>query len=141
LARADDHPLKGVALVIGESDYATLHKLDNPKRDARAMDDMLDSLGFSVDRVLDGDANKLRAEIADFIAEAKSADVALIYLDLSPIRWPDHQSHGLASWFVQVHSDSASPLASCQPCSVASAIACSAFSHRASARRKRTSSR
>ena len=79
LARADDHPLKGVALVIGESDYATLHKLDNPKRDARAMDDMLDSLGFSVDRVLDGDANKLRAEIADFIAEAKNADVALIY--------------------------------------------------------------
>jgi len=40
---AQDHPLKGVALVIGESDYATLQKLDNPKRDARAMDDMLDS--------------------------------------------------------------------------------------------------
>ena len=78
-AWADDRPLKGVALVIGESDYATLQKLDNPKRDARAMDDMLDSLGFSVDRVLDGDAKKLRAEIADFVDEAKDADVALVY--------------------------------------------------------------
>jgi uncharacterized caspase-like protein len=75
---ADDKPLKGVALVIGESDYAALQKLDNPKRDARAMDDMLDSLGFSVDRVLDGDAKKLRAEIADFVDEAKDADVALV---------------------------------------------------------------
>src|SRR3954464_15216605 len=79
LVFAQDHPLKGVALVIGESDYGTLNKLDNPKRDARAMDDMLDSLGFSVDRVLDGDAKKLRAEIADFIVEAKDADVALVY--------------------------------------------------------------
>ena len=78
-ARADEHPLKGVALVIGESDYDTLQKLDNPRHDARAMDDMLDQLGFSVDRVLDGDAKKLRAEIADFIAQAKDADVALVY--------------------------------------------------------------
>ena len=79
LALAQDHPLKGVALVIGESNYDTLQKLDNPKRDARAMDDMLDSLGFSVDRVLDGDAKKLRQEIADFVVEAKDADVALVY--------------------------------------------------------------
>ena len=76
---AQDHPLKGVALVIGESDYATLQKLDNPKRDARAMDDMLDSLGFTVERVLDGDARKLRSEIADFVEGAKDADVALVY--------------------------------------------------------------
>src|SRR5215470_12700412 len=79
VAWAQDHPLKGVALVIGESDYVALNKLDNPKRDARAMDDMLDELGFSVDRVLDGDAHKLRQEIEDFVAEAKDADVALVY--------------------------------------------------------------
>jgi uncharacterized caspase-like protein len=78
-AFAQDHPLRGVALVIGESDYATLRKLDNPKRDARAIDDMLDSLGFTVDRVLDGDARKLRAGIADFVDEARDADVALVY--------------------------------------------------------------
>ncbi|HVY51784.1 MAG TPA: caspase family protein, partial [Devosia sp.] len=79
-ARPDDaRPLRGVALVIGESDYDTLQKLDNPKRDARAMDDMLDRLGFSVDRVLDGDAHRLREAIVDFAAEAKGADVALVY--------------------------------------------------------------
>ena len=53
-------PLKGVALVIGESGYAELPALDNPKRDARAMDDLFDELGFSVDRVLDADGDKLR---------------------------------------------------------------------------------
>jgi uncharacterized caspase-like protein len=79
LAFAQDHPLKGVALVIGESSYETLHTLDNPKRDARAMDDMLDKLGFTVDRVLDADAGKLRQEILNFIDGAKGADVALIY--------------------------------------------------------------
>jgi uncharacterized caspase-like protein len=79
LASAQDHPLRGVALVIGESNYDTLQKLDNPRRDARAMDDMLDSLGFAVDRVLDGDAKKLRQEIAGFVEEAKDADVALVY--------------------------------------------------------------
>ncbi|MEO6012928.1 MAG: caspase family protein [Devosia sp.] len=71
--------LHGVALVIGESDYEGLQKLDNPKRDARAMDDLLDNLGFAVDRVLDGDAKKMRDQIADFVAEAKDADVALVY--------------------------------------------------------------
>ena len=79
LAFAQDHPLKGVALVIGESNYDTLHKLDNPKRDARAMDDMLDSLGFKVDRVLDADTNALRQAIGNFVDDAKGADVALIY--------------------------------------------------------------
>lgn len=79
LVFAQDHPLNGVALVIGESSYETLHTLDNPKRDARAMDDMLDSLGFKVDRVLDADANKLREELLAFIEGAKGADVALIY--------------------------------------------------------------
>ncbi len=78
-AVAADHPLKGVALVIGEDDYAALQKLDNPKRDARAMDDMLDSLGFTVDRVLDGDRPKLWRRSSDSSAEAKGADVALIY--------------------------------------------------------------
>jgi len=78
-ALAQDHPLKGVALVIGEDDYAAITKLDNPKRDARAMDDALDALGFTVDRVIDGDRAKLTAAISEFAAEAKGADVALVY--------------------------------------------------------------
>src|SRR3569833_777522 len=79
LALAQDHPLKGVALVIGESSYETLHTLDNPKRDARAMDDMLDTLGFKVDRVLDADANKQHKKQQSNNDETKGADVALIY--------------------------------------------------------------
>lgn len=104
IAHADEtRPLKGVALVIGESDYAGLQKLDNPRRDARAMDDMLDSLGFSVDRLINGDARKLRQEIDDFIDEAKGADVALVY----------YSGHGIeaggSDFLVPVDADLSSP--------------------------------
>ena len=71
--------LRGVALVIGQSDYAMLGDLPNPRQDARALDDLLDDLGFDVSRVLDGDADELREEIADFITDAAAADVALVY--------------------------------------------------------------
>ncbi len=98
-----EQPLRGVALVIGESDYSSIRKLDNPKRDARAMDDMLDALGFSVDRVLDGDAKKLRQAIADFVDEAKDADVALVY----------YSGHGIeaggSDFIVPVDADLTSP--------------------------------
>jgi len=98
-----EQPLRGVALVIGESDYSTIRKLDNPKRDARAMDDMLAALGFSVDRVLDGDARKLRQAIADFVDEAKDADVALVY----------YSGHGIeaggSGFIVPVDADLSSP--------------------------------
>ncbi len=71
--------LRGVALVIGESDYADLPDLANPERDARAMDELLGDLGFEVSRVLDGDADRLRDRIAEFVADAAKADVALVY--------------------------------------------------------------
>jgi uncharacterized caspase-like protein len=103
IAIGQDHALKGVALVIGESDYEALQKLDNPKRDARAMDEMLDRLGFSVDRVLDGNARKLREEIADFVEEAKGADVALVY----------YSGHGIeadgADYLVPTDTDLSTP--------------------------------
>src|SRR5262245_36177345 len=38
LGAVADEPLRGVALVIGESDYGALADLANPERDARAMD-------------------------------------------------------------------------------------------------------
>ena len=74
-----DGPLRGVALVIGESEYDALPDLDNPERDARALDDLLGDLGFDVNRVLDGDAEELGEEIADFVEDAAEADVALVY--------------------------------------------------------------
>src|SRR5690606_23287623 len=98
-----DGPLRGVALVIGESDYDVLGDLDNPERDARALDDLLGDLGFDVNRVLDGDAEELRDEIGDFIEDAAEADVALIY----------YSGHGVElggrNYLVPVDTDLTSP--------------------------------
>ena len=103
-AVAQDHPLKGVALVIGESKYdGLLPALSNPRNDARAMDDLLSDLGFDVTRVLDGDKHKLDSEIADFEAAAQDADVALVY----------YSGHGIeaggADYLVPVDADLSSP--------------------------------
>jgi hypothetical protein len=72
--------LHGVALVIGESDYDSdaLRDLGNPKSDARAMDELLGSLGFDVDRALDDNRADLVDDIQRFLRDAKDADVALI---------------------------------------------------------------
>src|SRR5690348_4515290 len=79
-ALADDKPLHGVALVIGESKYGNgFAALTNPRNDARAIDELLGNLGFDVTRVLDGDEKKLTSAIENFIDDAKGADVALIY--------------------------------------------------------------
>ena len=71
--------LRGVALVIGQADYESLNDLGNPLNDARAMDDLLSDLGFDVTRVLDRGGERLKREIEDFVADAKGADVALVY--------------------------------------------------------------
>jgi len=78
-AWAADAALRGVALVIGESKYEALTPLPNPTQDARAIDDLLNDLGFDVERVLNADADRLRDAIADFIEDAEDADVALVY--------------------------------------------------------------
>ncbi len=71
--------LRGVALVIGESKYEMLGELANPNQDARDIDDLLNDLGFDVDRVLNADAEELREAIDDFVEDAADADVALVY--------------------------------------------------------------
>ncbi len=78
-AAAAEAQLKGVALVIGQSEYTDLAQLPNPENDARALDDLLDGLGFEVTRVLNADAEELAEELAEFAEEAASADVAVIY--------------------------------------------------------------
>ncbi len=78
-ANAADHPLHGVALVIGESKYQQLPVLTNPNKDARDIDRLLGDLGFDVDRVLNADGDELRDAIKRFTDEAKDADVALVY--------------------------------------------------------------
>src|SRR4051794_4707447 len=79
-ARAEgDKQLRGVALVIGESDYENIPKLTNPEHDARAIEEMLDSLGFETDVSNDRDARKLKRDLESFVEDAEGADVAIIY--------------------------------------------------------------
>jgi uncharacterized caspase-like protein len=79
LPAAAQEPLRGVALVIGQSEYEGLPALRNPENDANALDDLLGRLGFDVTRVLNADAEKLGRELEDFAEDAAGADVALVY--------------------------------------------------------------
>ena len=78
-AQADDKPLKGVALVVGQSAYAHLAPLANPVNDARAIDRLLSDLGFEVVTVVNGDHKKLARSLQRFAEDAAEADVALLY--------------------------------------------------------------
>ncbi len=72
-------PLKGVALVIGQSKYQHLPELSNPNNDARAVEKLLSDLGFSTNLQDDRSARRLRRDLEDFVEDATGADVALIY--------------------------------------------------------------
>lgn len=72
-------PLKGIALVIGQSDYEHLDKLPNPARDARQIEELLNRLGLDTDMVENRDARRLRRDFDGFLEDADGADVALVY--------------------------------------------------------------
>jgi len=78
-ASAQDKPLKGVALVIGQSAYESLAPLANPGNDARAVAGLLASLGFEVSTLTDADTARLSKGIDRFAEDAEGADVALLY--------------------------------------------------------------
>lgn len=78
-ALAQDKPLRGVALVVGLSDYSSMPDLKNPANDAAAISDMLTRLGFEVTTARDSDRATLTTQIAAFETAAASADVALVY--------------------------------------------------------------
>lgn len=68
-----------VALVLASEDYRTIRKLDNPVNDARAMETLLESLGFEVWLETDRDLKRMRRALEDFRADAAGADVALVF--------------------------------------------------------------
>ncbi len=79
-ARAEEaRPLKGVALVIGQSAYRYLPALPNTGNDARAITQLLSGLGFEARSVADRDAVKLRRDLERFAEDAEGADVAVLY--------------------------------------------------------------
>lgn len=79
LQAAEAKDLKGVALIIGQSQYEHIAALPNPANDARDMAKMLTDLGFDARNVSDRDAAKLKRDLERFTEDAEGADVALIY--------------------------------------------------------------
>jgi uncharacterized caspase-like protein len=72
-------PLKGVALVIGQSKYRDLPALANAANDAREVTRILTALGFEARSVADRDTAKLRRDLDRFAEDAEGADVAILY--------------------------------------------------------------
>jgi uncharacterized caspase-like protein len=96
-------PLRGVALVIGQSKYQHLTPLANPANDAEAVAKLFTNLGFAVTRTSDQNARKLRRDLENFAADATDpqADVAVVY----------YSGHGIEAggenWLVPVDADAA----------------------------------
>ena len=78
-AQNDARALRGVALVIGNGDYAHLPRLANPENDADAIEGLLADLGFESVRRTDRDAKSLARDLDRFVEDAAEADVAVFY--------------------------------------------------------------
>jgi uncharacterized caspase-like protein len=73
---------KRVALVVGNSTYVNVPRLDNSKNDARVMADTLRAVGFTLvgnGPRLDLDKSSFDAVVQEFGNQAQGADVALFY--------------------------------------------------------------
>ena len=73
---------KRVALVIGNSAYQNVTRLDNPRSDAELMADTLGSLGFTLiggRAQLDLDKSGMDSAVQTFGRQVQGADVALFY--------------------------------------------------------------
>jgi hypothetical protein len=73
---------KRIALVVGNSAYQNITRLDNPKNDATLMADTLSSLGFTLiggRAQLDLDKPALDTSVQNFGRQIQGADVALFY--------------------------------------------------------------
>lgn len=91
--------LRGVALVVGQSEYEHLPELPNPSRDARRIEELLNGLGIDADMVEDRDARRLKRDLDGFIDDAEGADIALLY----------YSGHGIEAggqnWLIPVDAD------------------------------------
>ncbi len=71
--------LRGVALIVGNSEYEALDPLANPGNDADAIEALLDELGFETELSTDRNARRLQRDLNNFLEDAADADVALFY--------------------------------------------------------------
>jgi uncharacterized caspase-like protein len=95
----DAKPLRGVALIIGQANYAHISALPNAGVDARALGKLMTDLGFETRLAPDRNAKALKREIDRFIEDAEGADVALVY----------YAGHGIEAagenWLVPIDAD------------------------------------
>ncbi|MGE3876160.1 MAG: caspase domain-containing protein, partial [Parvibaculaceae bacterium] len=95
----DAKPLRGVALIIGQANYAHVAPLPNAGADARAIGKLMTDLGFETRLAPDRDAKALKREIDRFIEDAEGTDVAFVY----------YAGHGIEAagenWLVPVDAD------------------------------------
>jgi uncharacterized caspase-like protein len=97
-ARSAD-TLKGVALVVGNGDYAALPDLPNPVNDADDLEKLFDGFGFRTEATSDRDLKRLKRDLDDFVEDADGADVAVL----------SYSGHGIEAggenWLVPVDAD------------------------------------
>jgi len=67
------HTQQKFALVIGNANYGDFGVLQNPLNDANDMADVLQSLGFTVNKVLDGDLRQMETAVNSFRERLKAA--------------------------------------------------------------------
>lgn len=73
---------KRIALVVGNSAYVNIPRLENPRNDAKLIADTLRTLGFTLvggNAQLDLDKEGLDRAVQDFGGQLQGADVALFY--------------------------------------------------------------
>ena len=68
-----------MALVIGNSNYLNIGKLQNTKNDATDIQRNLSQIGFKTKLVLDADEVALRRAIKSFASESSDSKIALVY--------------------------------------------------------------
>lgn len=68
-----------LALVIGNSNYVKLPKLPNPTNDARSIAQVLQTMGYQTQLLLDATEDGIRNAIRKFASDLVTADVALVY--------------------------------------------------------------
>lgn len=68
-----------VALVIGNSEYTAVSRLNNPSNDARDIAAAFENIGFEVEIQLDMDNSQLSDAFRDFHRKASKAKIAVVY--------------------------------------------------------------
>lgn len=76
---ADANEGRRIALVIGNGAYQHVPALPNPTRDARAISNALEELGFEVITALDLSLADMTGVIRDFARGSRAAEIALVY--------------------------------------------------------------